>query len=113
MWDSVIFAVCIIGEIAINILNPLLIQAMISLVTKKSTTPEFYSNLNIWIPYSVALAFALGLARFIQQIFISYTDILRHLLLLNHRNMLKGTLFKHAFRIKLSAENVSYVNVGL
>jgi hypothetical protein len=113
IWETIAFVLLIAGGLALSLLNPLLIREMISLVDKKITTPDYYANLNLVIPYSVALAIVLGLGQVIQVLFENHANKLMYFLILTHRAMLKGAIFNHGFRIKLAAENVFHINLGL
>jgi hypothetical protein len=113
IWETIAFVMLIAGGLAMTLLNPLLIREMISLVDKKSSTPGYYANWNIGIPYSVALAIILGLGQVVEILFEAQTDALTYILVISHRAMLKGAVFHHGFRIKLAAENVSQINLGL
>jgi hypothetical protein len=86
---------------------------MISLVTKKSTTPEFYSNLNLGIPYSVALALVIGFAQLSELIFQTLGSALELRMRTNLRYSIKEAVFNQGIRVKLAAENVYDINPGL
>jgi hypothetical protein len=113
IWETIVYTFFIAGELALSLLNPLLIREMISLVDKKTTPPDYYASLNLPVPYSVALAITLGLAQLSQLLFENHASNLTSILIVTHRAMLKGAIYNHGFRIKLAVENVFQNNVGL